>query len=65
MGRAGAGEGATLEGVPQGRVPRSPAYLRLDHYAHFMPEAGGKGRTAIDVLLGLVPEYMPENLAGA
>ncbi|MFE9218491.1 hypothetical protein ACFYN3_19305 [Streptomyces lavendulae] len=32
----------------------------LDHYAHFMPEAGGKGRAAIRALLGTVPEYVPE-----
>ncbi len=25
--------------------------ITLDHYAHFMPEAGGKGRNAIDALL--------------
>ncbi|MEC4019293.1 multicopper oxidase family protein [Streptomyces sp. H27-D2] len=25
--------------------------ITLDHYAHFMPEAGGKGRKAIDALL--------------
>ncbi|QFR96398.1 tyrosine-type recombinase/integrase [Streptomyces tsukubensis] len=39
--------------------------ITLDHYAHFMPEAGGKGRTAVDALLGVVPEYVPENLASA
>ncbi|MFI8930060.1 integrase [Streptomyces sp. NPDC053474] len=39
--------------------------ITLDHYAHFMPEAGGKGRTAVDALLGLVPEYVPDSLAGA
>jgi integrase len=26
--------------------------ITLDYYAHFMPEAGGKGRGAIDALLG-------------
>lgn len=26
--------------------------ITLDHYAHFMPEAGGKGRRAINGLLG-------------
>ena len=26
--------------------------ISLDYYAHFMPEAGGKGRGAIDALLG-------------
>ncbi|MEU8709174.1 integrase [Streptomyces sp. NPDC048565] len=26
--------------------------ITLDHYAHFMPEAGKKGRRAIDSLLG-------------
>ncbi|MFE9792346.1 tyrosine-type recombinase/integrase [Streptomyces goshikiensis] len=36
--------------------------ITLDHYAHFMPEAGGKGRAAIDALLGTVPEYVPEGL---
>ncbi|MDI5908550.1 MULTISPECIES: hypothetical protein [Streptomyces] len=29
----------------------SPA-ITLGYYAHFMPEAGSKGRTAIDKLLG-------------
>ncbi|MFF5364391.1 integrase [Streptomyces scabiei] len=29
----------------------SPA-ITLGYYAHFMPEAGSKGRTAIDGLLG-------------
>ncbi|PNG17923.1 integrase [Streptomyces cahuitamycinicus] len=29
----------------------SPA-VTLGYYAHFMPEAGSKGRTAIDGLLG-------------
>ncbi|MEU9944860.1 hypothetical protein [Streptomyces lavendulae] len=33
------------------------------YYAHFMPEAGGKGRAAIRALLGTVPEYVPEGLA--
>ncbi|GGQ01715.1 tyrosine-type recombinase/integrase [Streptomyces roseolilacinus] len=36
--------------------------ITLDHYAHFMPEAGGKGRAALDALLDAVPEYVPENL---
>ncbi|MET9465559.1 site-specific integrase [Streptomyces sp. NPDC006544] len=36
--------------------------ITLDHYAHFMPEAGGKGRAAIDALLGTVPEYVPASL---
>ncbi|WP_328928489.1 site-specific integrase [Streptomyces sp. NBC_00190] len=39
--------------------------ITLDHYAHFMPEAGGKGRAAIDALLGTVPEYVPEGLIAA
>ncbi|MGW0311314.1 tyrosine-type recombinase/integrase [Streptomyces flavidovirens] len=39
--------------------------ITLDHYAHFMPEAGGKGRAAVDALLGVVPEYVPENFAPA
>ncbi|BCL26722.1 tyrosine-type recombinase/integrase [Streptomyces aurantiacus] len=26
--------------------------ITLDYYAHFVPEAGGKGRGAIDALLG-------------
>ncbi|PAZ14378.1 integrase [Streptomyces sp. SA15] len=30
--------------------------ITLDHYAHFMPEAGKKGRRAIDSLLGEVAE---------
>ncbi|PJN40610.1 integrase [Streptomyces sp. CB02959] len=29
----------------------SPA-ITLGYYAHFMPEAGSKGRTAVDGLLG-------------
>lgn len=29
----------------------SPA-ITLDYYAHFMPEAGSKGRAAVDGLLG-------------
>ncbi|GAA2657547.1 tyrosine-type recombinase/integrase [Streptomyces lunalinharesii] len=29
----------------------SPA-ITLSYYAHFMPEAGGRGRTALDGLLG-------------
>lgn len=29
----------------------SPA-ITLDHYAHFMPEAGSRGRRAVDALLG-------------
>uniref|UniRef100_A0AAU2V0X6 Tyrosine-type recombinase/integrase n=1 Tax=Streptomyces sp. NBC_00003 TaxID=2903608 RepID=A0AAU2V0X6_9ACTN len=33
--------------------------ITLDHYAHFMPEAGGKGRAAVDVLLSPVPELHP------
>jgi hypothetical protein len=34
----------------------------LDHYAHFMPEAGKKGRKAIDSLLGeLAGERMEES----
>nr|WP_073919324.1 zeta toxin family protein [Streptomyces sp. CB02009] len=37
--------------------------ITLDHYAHFMPEAGGKGRAAVDALLGAVPAYVPENMA--
>ncbi|MFH9727476.1 hypothetical protein ACH4M4_31555 [Streptomyces sp. NPDC017254] len=36
--------------------------ITLDHYAHFMPEAGGKGRAVVDALLGVVPECVPENL---
>ncbi|MFE5710156.1 tyrosine-type recombinase/integrase [Streptomyces sp. NPDC056501] len=39
--------------------------ITLDHYAHFMPEAGGKGRAAIDALLGTVPEYVPEALVSS
>ncbi|MFF5933054.1 tyrosine-type recombinase/integrase [Streptomyces sp. NPDC012508] len=39
--------------------------ITLDHYAHFMPEAGGKGRAAIDALLGTVPEYVPEDLVSS
>ncbi|MFJ3924525.1 tyrosine-type recombinase/integrase [Streptomyces sp. NPDC090022] len=37
--------------------------ITLDHYAHFMPEAGGKGRAAVDALLGVVPQYVPDDLA--
>ncbi|KOU63683.1 integrase [Streptomyces sp. WM4235] len=39
--------------------------ITLDHYAHFMPEAGGKGRAAIDALLGTVPECVPEGLVSS
>lgn len=39
--------------------------ITLDHYAHFMPEAGGKGRAAIDAVLGTVPEYVPEGLVSS
>ncbi|WP_234346094.1 integrase [Streptomyces sp. NRRL F-5755] len=28
--------------------------ITLSHYAHFMPEAGGKGRKPVDVLLDQV-----------
>ncbi|MFG2394495.1 hypothetical protein ACGFYF_37220 [Streptomyces lavendulae] len=38
-------------------------YYYYYYYAHFMPEAGGKGRAAIRALLGTVPEYVPEGLA--
>ncbi|MGW2013725.1 hypothetical protein [Streptomyces sp. NPDC001927] len=31
--------------------------------APFIPEAGGKGRAAVDGLLGVAPAYVPENLA--
>ncbi|MER7464254.1 site-specific integrase [Streptomyces sp. NPDC097981] len=37
--------------------------ITLDHYAHFMPEAGGKGRAAVDALLGVAPQYVPDDLA--
>ncbi|MEU1675316.1 hypothetical protein ABZ752_25310 [Streptomyces roseifaciens] len=37
--------------------------ITLDHYAHFVPEAGGKGHAAVDALLGVVPERTPDNLA--
>ncbi|MFK0252282.1 tyrosine-type recombinase/integrase [Streptomyces sp. NPDC090445] len=37
--------------------------ITLDHYAHFMPEAGGKGRAAVDALLGEAPQYVPDDLA--
>ncbi|EFL18443.1 site-specific integrase [Streptomyces sp. C] len=36
--------------------------ITLDHYAHFMPEAGGKGRAAVDALIGVIPECVPENV---
>jgi len=36
----------------------SPA-ITLGYYAHFMPEAGSKGRTAIDGLLGRQEICMP------
>ncbi|MFJ1551770.1 hypothetical protein [Streptomyces sp. NPDC088246] len=35
---------------------RSPT-VTLDYYAHFMPEAGNKGRAAIDGLIGAVGEW--------
>ena len=34
------------------RLGHSSPTITLDYYAHFMPEAGGKGRGAIDDLLG-------------
>ncbi|GAA3249316.1 tyrosine-type recombinase/integrase [Streptomyces lavendulae] len=37
----------------------------LDHYAHFMPQAGGNGRAAIDALLGTAPEYIPQDLVSS
>ncbi|MFI9585405.1 hypothetical protein ACIHCQ_26915 [Streptomyces sp. NPDC052236] len=33
------------------RLGHSTPTITLDHYAHFMPEAGDKGRHAIDALL--------------
>ncbi|MFD5426618.1 hypothetical protein [Streptomyces sp. NPDC127084] len=39
--------------------------ITLDHYAHFMPEAGGKGRAAIYALLGIVPDYAPRSVTTA
>ncbi|MFB6900275.1 hypothetical protein [Streptomyces hydrogenans] len=41
------------------RLGHSGPTITLDHYAHFMPEAGGKGRTAVDALLATVPERLP------
>ncbi|MFJ7068633.1 integrase [Streptomyces sp. NPDC101115] len=38
---------------------RSSPTITLDHYAHFMPEAGGQGRAAVDTLLRVVPEQTP------
>ncbi|MER7348374.1 tyrosine-type recombinase/integrase [Streptomyces aurantiacus] len=35
--------------------------ITLDHYAHFTPEAGGKGRAAVHALLGSIPAYVPES----
>ncbi|OON81728.1 hypothetical protein B1H18_06205 [Streptomyces tsukubensis] len=32
--------------------PAESRTITLDHYAHFMPEAGKKGRGAVDSLLG-------------
>ncbi|MGW1196661.1 integrase [Streptomyces sp. NPDC002536] len=37
--------------------------ITLDRYAHFVSEAGGKGRAAVDALLGVGPECIPDNLA--
>ncbi|MFD9336111.1 hypothetical protein ACFWBF_17130 [Streptomyces sp. NPDC060028] len=45
-------------------VPGPPT-ITLDNYAHFMPEAGGKGRAAIDALLGTVPEDVAEGLVSS
>ncbi|MFF7729414.1 hypothetical protein [Streptomyces sp. NPDC008001] len=42
----------------------SPTII-LHHCAHFMPEAGGMGCAAVDALLGLAPERVPEGLAAA
>ena len=40
-------------------LAHSSPTITLDHYAHFMPEAGKKGRRAIDSLLGEREEEGP------
>ncbi|MEU8955035.1 hypothetical protein AB0C93_12105 [Streptomyces sp. NPDC048518] len=47
------------------RLGQSSPKITHDHYARFMPEAGGKGRAALDALLGMVPEHVEDNLASA
>ncbi|MGW8948818.1 hypothetical protein [Streptomyces sp. NPDC055709] len=44
---------------------RSSPTITLDHYAHFMPEAGGKGERPSTRCSVWVPEYIPDNLARA
>ncbi|MEU6964364.1 tyrosine-type recombinase/integrase [Streptomyces chrestomyceticus] len=39
----------------------SSSVITLSHYAHFMPEAGGRGRRAIDGLLGDPVDTVVEN----
>lgn len=43
--------GESVVTVVRWRGHSSPS-ITLGYYAHFMPEAGSKGRTAIDGLLG-------------
>ncbi|MEU9183624.1 integrase [Streptomyces sp. NPDC048484] len=38
--------------TPAWRFGRSSPAITLGYYAHFMPDAGSKGRTAIDGLFG-------------
>ncbi len=39
----------------------SSSVITLSHYAHFMPEAGGRGRRAIDGLLGAPAEAVVDD----
>ncbi|WP_239516028.1 MULTISPECIES: hypothetical protein [unclassified Streptomyces] len=49
--------------TPARWLGQSSPTITLDPIAHFMPGAGGKGRAAVDALLGVVPEYVPEDHA--
>ncbi|MEW1723458.1 hypothetical protein [Streptomyces sp. NPDC093109] len=51
MGEAGGGETPAVGGSPVRLGHSSPA-ITLGYYAHFMPEAGSKGRAVVDGLLG-------------
>jgi hypothetical protein len=54
------------------RLVRSSPAITLGYYAHFVPEAGSEGRTAIDGLLGSgeigrpaeTPQILPKPVEG-
>lgn len=52
MGRSGLLEAGESVVTLAKWLGHSSPTITLDHYAHFMPEAGKKGRRAIDSLLG-------------